>query len=203
MRMTASSYGYTLRSAVSNSNFNVNNISSWNHSTPSRLVTWVESHDTYCNKGDSTGMTDEQIRLAWAVIAARKDGTPLFFSRPDGSNGWSNRWGNNVLGAKGNDQFKSKEVKEVNFFRNAMAGKSEYLRNPNGDQKILQIDRGNEGTVIINLNSSEQTINSDTKMKDCTYTDQVSGRTFTVSNGKISGKLDARKVAVIYNKTSS
>ena len=203
MRMTASSYGYTLRSAVSNSNFNVNNISSWNHSTPSRLVTWVESHDTYCNEGVSTGMTDEQIRLAWAVIAARKDGTPLFFSRPDGSNGWSNRWGNNVLGAKGNDQFKSKEVKEVNFFRNAMAGKSEYLRNPNGDQKILQIDRGNEGTVIINLNSSEQTINSDTKMKDGTYTDQVSGRTFTVSNGKISGKLDARKVAVIYNKTSS
>ena len=37
-------------------------------------------------------------------------------------------------------------------------------------------------------------------MKDGTYKDQVSGRSFTVSNGKISGTLDKRKVAVIYNK---
>lgn len=200
MRMTASSYGGTLRNAVKSDNFSVNNISNWQHATPGRLVTWVESHDTYCNAGESAGLTDEQIRLAWAVIGARKEGTPLFYSRPAGSNGWNNRWGNNVLGAKGNDQFKAKEVKEVNFFRNAMAGKSEYLRNPDGDQKILQIDRGTDGTVIINLNHQEKTINSATKMKDGTYKDQVSGRTFTVSNGKISGKLDARKVAVIYNK---
>lgn len=203
MRMTASSYGGTLRGAVTGNNFSVNNISSWQHATPGRLVTWVESHDTYCNAGESAGLTDEQIRLAWAVIGARKEGTPLFYSRPAGSNGKSNRWGNNVLGAKGNDEFKSKEVKEVNFFRNAMAGKSEYLRNPDRDQKILQIDRGTDGTVIINLNYEDKNINSDTTMKDGTYTDQVSGRTFTVSNGKISGKLDKRKVAVIYNKDES
>ena len=201
MRMTASSYGETLRGAVTGNSFKVDNISNWRHASPGRLVTWVESHDTYCNAGVSSRMTDEQLRLAWAVIAARKDGTPLFYSRPDGSNGASgNRWGNNVLGAKGNDEFKSAEVREVNLFRNAMAGKSEYLRNPGDDSQILQIDRGNEGTVIINLKGESVNINSDTKMKDGTYKDQVSGRTFTVSNGKISGTLDKRKVAVIYNK---
>ena len=201
MRMTASSYGETLRGAVTGNSFDVNSISNWRHASPGRLVTWVESHDTYCNAGVSSRMTDEQLRLAWAVIAARKDGTPLFYSRPDGSNGANgNRWGNNVLGAKGNDQFKSTEVREVNLFRNAMAGKSEYLRNPGGDSQILQIDRGNEGTVIINLKEESVNINSDTKMNDGTYKDQVSGRTFTVSNGKISGTLDKRKVAVIYNK---
>ena len=201
MRMTASSYGETLRGAVTGNSFDVNSISNWRHASPGRLVTWVESHDTYCNAGVSSRMTDEQLRLAWAVIAARKDGTPLFYSRPDGSNGANgNRWGNNVLGAKGNDQFKSTEVREVNLFRNAMAGKSEYLRNPGGDSQILQIDRGNEGTVIINLKGESVNINSDTKMKDGTYKDQVSDRTFTVSNGKISGTLDKRKVAVIYNK---
>ena len=201
MRMTASSYGETLRGAVTGNSFDVNSISNWRHASPGRLVTWVESHDTYCNAGVSSRMTDEQLRLAWAVIAARKDGTPLFYSRPDGSDGANgNRWGNNVLGAKGNDQFKSTEVKEVNLFRNAMAGKSEYLRNPGKDSQILQIDRGNEGTVIINLKEESVNINSDTKMKDGTYKDQVSGRTFTVSNGKISGTLDKRKVAVIYNK---
>ena len=201
MRMTASSYGETLRGAVTGNSFDVDTISNWRHASPGRLVTWVESHDTYCNAGVSSRMTDEQLRLAWAVIAARKDGTPLFYSRPDGSNGASgNRWGNNVLGAKGNNEFKSTEVREVNLFRNAMAGKSEYLRNPGKDSQILQIDRGNEGTVIINLKEESVNINSDTKMKNGTYKDQVSGRTFTVSNGKISGTLDKRKVAVIYNK---
>ena len=201
MRMTASSYGETLRGAVTGNSFDVNSISNWRHASPGRLVTWVESHDTYCNAGVSSRMTDEQLRLAWAVIAARKDGTPLFYSRPDGSDGANgNRWGNNVLGAKGNDQFKSAEVREVNLFRNAMAGKSEYLRNPGKDSQILQIDRGNEGTVIINLKEDSVKINSDTNMKDGTYKDQVSDRTFTVSNGKISGTLDKRKVAVIYNK---
>ena len=201
MRMTASSYGETLRGAVTGNSFDVDTISNWRHASPGRLVTWVESHDTYCNAGVSSRMTDEQLRLAWAVIAARKDGTPLFYSRPDGSNGASgNRWGNNVLGAKGNNEFKSTEVREVNLFRNAMAGKSEYLRNPGKDSQILQIDRGNEGTVIINLKEESVNINSDTKMKDGTYKDQVSGRTFTVANGKISGSLDKRKVAVIYNK---
>ena len=201
MRMTASSYGETLRGAVTGNSFDVDSISNWRHASPGRLVTWVESHDTYCNAGVSSRMTDEQLRLAWAVIAARKDGTPLFYSRPDGSNGASgNRWGNNVLGAKGNNEFKSTEVREVNLFRNAMAGKSEYLRNPGKDSQILQIDRGNEGTVIINLKEESVNINSDTKMKNGTYKDQVSGRTFTVSNGKISGTLDKRKVAVIYNK---
>ena len=201
MRMTASSYGESLRGAVTGNSFDVDTISNWRHASPGRLVTWVESHDTYCNAGVSSRMTDEQLRLAWAVIAARKDGTPLFYSRPDGSNGASgNRWGNNVLGAKGNNEFKSTEVREVNLFRNAMAGKSEYLRNPGKDSQILQIDRGTEGTVIINLKEESVNINSDTKMKDGTYKDQVSGRTFTVSNGKISGTLDKRKVAVIYNK---
>ena len=201
MRMTASSYGESLRGAVTGNSFDVDTISNWRHASPGRLVTWVESHDTYCNAGVSSRMTDEQLRLAWAVIAARKDGTPLFYSRPDGSNGASgNRWGNNVLGAKGNNEFKSTEVREVNLFRNAMAGKSEYLRNPGKDSQILQIDRGNEGTVIINLKEESVNINSDTKMKNGTYKDQVSGRTFTVSNGKISGTLDKRKVAVIYNK---
>lgn len=202
MRMTASSFGGTLRSAVKAGNFSVSTMSNLQHSTPSRLVTWVESHDTYCNEGESVGLTDTQIRLAWAVIAARKDGTPLFFSRPDGSDGWNNRWGNNVIGAKGNDQFMSEEVTAVNFFRNAMAGKSETLRNPDGNTKILQIDRGTEGTCIINLGEATTLNGVPTSMADGTYTDQVSGRTFTVTDGKLSGQLDGSKVAVVYNPTN-
>ena len=200
INLTASGYGYTLRGAIGSKDFSTGRISDWgNAAGASKLVTWVESHDTYCNNGESVWLSDWDIRMCWAIIAARKDGTPLFYSRPDGStNNLGGRWGNNKIGAKGNDQFKDPEVAAVNKFRNAMVGEGECLRNPNGDSKILQIDRGTKGTVIINLGGATS-INTETSMANGTYTDQVSGRSFTVSNGKISGQLDAGKIAVIYN----
>ena len=201
MHQTASAFGGTLRSAVQSKNLNVSTMSNLQHASTD-LVTWVESHDTYCNAGESVGLSFTDIRLAWAVIAARKDGTPLFYSRPDGSNSWSNRWGYNVLGAKGNDEFKSTEVKAVNFFRTAMSGQPEVMRNPNGNTQILQIDRGTIGTCIINSGSATTLSGVETSLANGTYTDQVSGRTFTVSGGKLSGSLDGQKVAVIYNPSS-
>ena len=204
INLTASGYGYTLRGAIGSKDFSTGRISDWgNAAGASKLVTWVESHDTYCNNGESVWLSDWDIRMCWAIIAARKDGTPLFYSRPDGStNNLGGRWGNNKIGAKGNDQFKDPEVAAVNKFRNAMVGEDECLRNPNGDSKILQIDRGTKGTVIINLGGATS-INNETTMANGTYTDQVSGRSFTVSNGKISGQLDAGKIAVIYNVTTT
>ena len=200
INLTASGYGYTLRGAIGSKDFSTGRISDWgNAAGASKLVTWVESHDTYCNNGESVWLSDWDIRMCWAIIAARKDGTPLFYSRPDGStNNLGGRWGNNKIGAKGNDQFKDPEVAAVNKFRNAMVGEGECLRNPNGSSQILQIDRGTKGTVIINLGGATS-IDSETSMANGAYTDQVSGRTFTVSNGKISGQLDAGKIAVIYN----
>ena len=198
--LTASNYGGKLRNAIGSKSFNAGNLTSWDNAAGGdRLVTWVESHDTYCNSHPSAWMSDWDIRMCWAVIAARASGTPLFYSRPDGSNGSAgNYWGKNKIGAKGNDQFKDPEVAAVNKFRNAMVGEGETLRNPNGNSKILQIDRGTKGTVIINLGEATS-INNETSMANGTYTDQVSGRTFTVSNGKISGQLDAGKIAVIYD----
>ncbi len=51
-----------------------------------QLVTWVESHDNYAN-GDkeSTGLTDYQIMMGWAVVGLRKAGAPLYFNHPKGS----------------------------------------------------------------------------------------------------------------------
>lgn len=45
---------------------------------------WVESHDNYANDDkESTWMSDEDIKLGWAMITARAK-TPLFFSHPVG-----------------------------------------------------------------------------------------------------------------------
>lgn len=205
MSMVASSYGYTIRNAVRANDFSVSrvNVSKWNHSlSPDKLVSWVESHDTYCNKHESSDWSNEEVRLAWAAIAARKETTPLFFSRPHGSfeNG-KGVWGDNTIGIAGNDEFKCDVVKAVNNFRNAMVGQDETLRNPNSNSKLLQIDRGSLGTCIINLNSSAITLtNQATTLANGTYRDYVSGVNVTVSNGCINScTIAGRSIAVIYS----
>lgn len=198
MNMTASRYGYTLRDNLGNYTLNTNAISNWNHDTPDKIVTWVESHDTYCNNHESGWMKDFQIRAGWAVIAARANGTPLFFSRPDGSDGSSgNYWGNNRIGAKGNDQFKHPEVAACNRFRNAMVGENEYLSNFGGDS-CLVIERGTKGAVIINMGSQVSNVKLN-KVADGTYTEEVSGSTVNVSGGVLNYTVPGGSIAVVYN----
>ncbi|MBD5090087.1 MAG: hypothetical protein HDT30_14995 [Clostridiales bacterium] len=202
MNMTASSYGYNLRSALGNYSLNTGSISDWAHATPNKIVTWVESHDTYCNEHESAWMKDWQIRAGWAIIAARGNGTPLFFSRPDGSDGSSgNYWGNNQIGAKGNDQFKHPEVAACNHFRNAMVGESEYLSNPNGNSSVLVIERGTKGAVIINMGSDASNIHMN-KMADGTYLEEVSGKEVQVSGGTLNYTVPGGTIAVVYSGTT-
>ena len=202
MNMTASSYGHILREKLGGYSLSTGAISDWSHATPDKIVTWVESHDTYCNEHESAWMKDWQIRAGWAVIAARGNGTPLFFSRPDGSDGSSgNYWGNNQIGAKGNDQFKHPEVAACNHFRNAMVGESEYLSNPNGNASVLVIERGTKGAVIINMGSDASNIHMN-KMADGTYLEEVSGKEVQVSGGTLNYTVPGGTIAVVYSGTT-
>lgn len=204
--LVASGYGSHLRKDLAAKDFSQSDIrdqsGTWSHNVSvDKLVTWVESHDTYCNDHESAVLTDRQVRWGWAVIAARKGGTPLFFSRPNNSTR-ANYWGDNTIGARGNDEFFSEEVAEVNKFRKAMGNNSEKLRYPNGNTHMIQIDRGNAGTVIVNTCDSDCDIDTETSMEVGRYIDSVSGGVFEVysSSGinKIRGHLLGGKVAVIY-----
>lgn len=222
--ITDDTYGYTLRNALKDNlnNFSTSNLSGWgmiDKVVNNGMVTWVESHDTYCNDHKSAFLTDEQIRLAWAAIAARKDGTPLFFNRPLNSNGSTgNYWGANQIGIAGNNEYYSTEVAEVNHFRNAMSkchADSEYMRNIDDNSQILQIDRyrdnknvpGKCGTVIVNLSNEGKSIDTPTSMAVGRYYDTVSGGEFEVYNNgstnNIRGNILARKVAVIYKEVDT
>src|SRR5690606_10279724 len=82
--MTASMYGHHVRGVLEVGD--VGRLDKWaDYSaeglTADRLVPWVESHDTYNNEGESMGFSPKQIRQGWAMIAARKDASPLFFAR--------------------------------------------------------------------------------------------------------------------------
>ena len=195
--MCASNYGHSIRQIISNRKTTAKEVSNYQHSvTPEKLTTWVESHDTYCNANESASLTDTQIRLGWAIITARQNGTPLFYSRPDGSTR-DNYWGNNRIGAKGNDEFKHPEVVAVNKFRKAMHGQLEKIK-VSADGTIVEINRGNKGAVIVNLSQKPAQLSMKTTLADGTYKDRVYGNTFTVEKGMIKSSLQPETSYVIY-----
>lgn len=202
MSVTASSYGHIIREAAKNDDFNADNLEDYrSDGTPdNKLVTWVESHDNYTGDGTWSQLDNLDIRQAWAVISARGETTPLFFSRPDGSS-TTNQWGNNRIGEAGDDNFCHPEVAAVNQFRNAMVGLPDKLSNPTGDDSILMIERGSAGAFVINATDKDITLNCSTDVADGTYTDQAYGGVFTVTNGKLSGTVRANTISVIYNST--
>lgn len=194
---TASSYGHALREAVCKGSYNAADLKSWHHPVDAtKLVTWVESHDTYCNAHESASMTDEQIRAAWVFLTARNGGTPLFYSRPAGSTR-ENYWGNNRVGDRGNDEFMHPVVIAANNFRKAMKGETEEVfTSENG--AVVEVARGNKGIVLVNFSSKEQKYNITTTLPDGEYADHVSGNIIKVKNGAIKGKLAPLATYIIY-----
>ncbi len=188
MDLTASSYGHALRNALRAGNYYADSLANWHHpASPLQLVTWVESHDTYANEHESADIEDARIREGYVFLAARQYGTPLFFSRPAGSTR-QNYWGNNRIGARGNDEFMNPEVTAVNKFRRAMHGQPEtVIVSDNG--KAIEVARGNKGAALINISDEPQTIELATTLKPGTYTDAVHNTTFEVKDGKITGNL--------------
>ena len=197
MDQTASGYGHVLRHVLATGDTRVEDLANWHHPAPAQhLVTWVESHDTYCNEHESAGLTDDQIRTGWVFLTARQGGRPLFYSRPAGSTR-ENYWGNNRIGEIGNDEFRHPEVVAVNNFRSAMSGQPEQLTfSENG--AVAEVSRGDKGAALVNFSDKDQKIKLATPLPDGVYADQVSGREFKVVKGRIEGRLAPLTTYILY-----
>ena len=159
------------------------------------LVYWGESHDTWSNGKDygySNEMSQNVIDRAYAVAASRAGSTCLYFSRP------SETVKDLILaGVKGSTHFTSPEVAAVNHFHNAFSGRSEYLSTWGN---TVCVERGTRGIVLVNAVGAEAYVSVPVyRMENGTYTDQVSGNEFTVSNGSISGVIGSTGIAVVYD----
>lgn len=186
MSVTDHYYGETLRNAVTSYNFTA--AQNWNISVSGdRRVSYVENHDDY-EHNKSTSMSEQDRIFAWAYLAARDNVTPMYLSRRTGS-----------VGSIGSCEWNNSQVKAINWFHNAMAGQTEYLRYPNGNT-CAQIDRGTSGVAFINLGNGFNLTQAATNLKNGTYTDKGgSGQTYTVSNSKITGYVPGRSIVVIYD----
>ena len=221
MKITADAYGTNLRLALEKKKVTATTAKNYRLTgvDAGQLVTWVESHDTYCTDDDPTKpqfsswmkINNEQIRQGWAFIAAQGDTTPLFFARPHGSQAYdpnessptskknfNNKWGDNTVGIAGDGNYFSDEVVAVNKFRNTMVGEGKNLVDVIKGGKVTMIERGTKGAVIVSVSDSDNNINVATNLAEGEYTDQVSGATFTVSGGKLTGTVKAGKVVVLY-----
>lgn len=199
MGQTASGYGHVLREALAKGSVNGLDIVGWHHqAAPEYLTTWVESHDTYCNAHESASLTDDQIRTGWVFLTARQNGIPLFFSRPMGSTR-ENYWGDNVIGARGNDEFFHPEVVAVNKFRKAMSGQKEDLQfSPDGS--ILLVNRGKKGAAVVNISSVAGFVDLPTGLPDGVYTDVVYGKEFKVKKHRLHGIAAPYRTYILQHK---
>ena len=188
INLTASNYGHTLRQVLANGSWDAADVTNWSHPVnPYNLVTWVESHDTYCNAHESAGLANEQIRMGWVFLAARQNGTPLFYSRPNNSTR-DNVWGDNIVGARGNDEFFHPEVVAVNKFRRMMHGEAETLYF-SSDSKVAEVCRGKKGAAIVNVSGEEVALSIKTSLPNGKYQDAVYGTQFTVKGGNLTGTV--------------
>ena len=201
INVTDYAFGATVRSALSSKN--ASNLVNYGYSGSQKKnnVLWVESHDTFCD-ATSTSLTKKQQILGWAVVGSRAEAPALFFVRSKhealDSPGFIKY--DDLMGAPGAaDTWKDPTVVAVNKFKNAFVGQNETTTASGAN---LFVQRGTTGMVIVNLNGSSTTISQSCSMASGSYTDQVSGKTFQVSGGKITGTVGSTGVAVIYNTTA-
>lgn len=200
MALTASNYGHLLREVIKDESAAGKDLTNWLHPCNAKdLVTWVESHDTYCNANESAVFSDEQIRAAWVFLAARGGGShPLFFSRPNNSTR-NNYWGDNRIGARGNSEFFAPAVVAANHFRNNMYGQPENIStSENGS--VVMVERGTKGAAVVNFSQKATKVRLNTVLPDGTYTDNTSGTTLTVRKGILTGKMAPLATAILYAK---
>ncbi|MFC4102656.1 InlB B-repeat-containing protein [Paenibacillus xanthanilyticus] len=210
--MTASRYGHDVRGVLELGD--IGRLDKWadyaaEGLTADRLVPWVESHDTYNNEGESLSFSPKQIRQGWAMIAARKDASPLFFARnvnADGSQRTSVLTADNVDNNR--PQWSHPEVVAVNKFHNAMAGRDENLVSLGSN--AVMIERGTTadggGAVLLNASTTDRVLGSVPVkfLKDGYYANALNpSNVFTVAGGRISGTLPGNPAKVSNTDTSS
>ena len=169
------------------------------------VVPWVESHDQYGNEGVSRHLTDEMIITGWALIAARYGTTPLFFVRPgegfvnsgnmfipqdDGT--FANRWGHDLL-------YRSPQIAAINRFSNDFINEPEATSTHGGVALIQRGEPGAKtGAVIVSLAREPVAVDLPVEMVDGDYVCQITGGSFTVLDGRLTGPdIDATSVVVL------
>lgn len=154
-----------------------------------KLVTWVESHDTYIS---ATGghVSDKKFIRQWATIASRKGTSSSFLSRPDE---------NASVGTIANYTFENPVVGEINKFHNRFLNAEEYQSV--GAEKAVYINERvsetDEGVMIIDYAASGHVKGQLKNVADGKYVDAIAGKVHEIKKGKIDFDIDESGVCIL------
>lgn len=199
---TASTYGDRIRNAIDSGLLYSETMKNLEVDNTTSVVTWVESHDNYTGDNKTGRSIDNnELKMAYTILIARGEGTPLFFSRPYGATS-SSIWGTfNRIGMAGDNLYKDPMIVAANRFRNAMVGLDENFINPDDNRRVLAIERGTKGLYLQNNQGEDFTFNMETRLEDGTYVNRYDEtETFVVEKGVLTGTLKAKSVAFLYNE---
>lgn len=177
-----------------------------------KSVVWAESHDTYMNESSRFG-SDRSVVRTWALVANKKDAASLFFVRPyyskdsllDDKDGSFNENIDKtadpaIMGECSTYVWASKEVAAINHFNNRFANSADSTGT---DGNISYCQRG-DGIILVNFGGPGSVSTPAHGLPDGSYVDEVSGNTFKVSGGTVSGEITSEYgVAVIYKNVMS
>ena len=169
--------------------------------SPNKMIYWAESHDTYSNNEGEGGWTkyidENAVDRAYAIAAGRADASALYFSRPN-----EKAKDSIMQGAKGSTRFTSKQVAEVNHLHNATIGQRDYYVY-DSNANVAAVCRETGAVIVKGSGNGQVSIsNGGSLTKPGTYTDKISGNTFTVTSSNISGNIGDTGIAVIYEESN-
>lgn len=163
----------------------------------SRIVYLSDSYETYYldqADEDYTGDISQNVAdRAWAVVASHCDATALYFSRPTDND--------DITVSEVNEHFTSPEVAAVNHFHNISNGESDYF---SSNDSVISICR-ESGAVIVLISGQDKevtAVNGQSYTTAGTYTDEITGNTFTVTESTITGTVGSTGIAVLYSDSA-
>jgi len=196
MNITNSTAFYGICDAVNNGNAIQAVPTHFNNGMTSKTaVLWDESHDTYMDGCKANNVPSVNLLTKrWACMASRADVVSMYLARPTNT---PKDVYNLDLGVAYDTAWNDKETATINKFHNHFQGAGETVY---AAGNIAVIERADSGVVLVNCKGNNANIDIQTKaLADGTYTDQMTGASFTVKDGKLTGSIGATGVAVIYN----
>ena len=154
-----------------------------------KAVLWTESHDNYKDNG-TRFISDHNINKTWALVGSRAEACGLYLARPSNID-------TTLMGQADVTSWSYPEVRAINQFKNYFVGQGEYLSSYNN---LACVERGTTGMVIVNVggtyyNGMSAPVHT---MEAGVYSDAITGNTFTVSDGYITGDIGDTGIAVVY-----
>ncbi len=165
-----------------------------------KSVLWSESYKTYAN-GETSALTPEQREKIWALTVSRKGGKGIYLARPSneravGKDAVNTVLSNVTLGEANVTDWGSVVVQRVNHFASFFEDEDENVRYDDG---VAVIERGICGAVLVNMKGTTKTVNlKENTLAVGRYTDAITGETFIVEEGKITGTIGSTGIAVLY-----